>query len=118
ELDDASGQAAVRLEAVVGTGRAGVAKLERVLHERDRLVDLAQRQRDAVHAANGVLVRNVACNARPASVAIRRDEIELDAAGVLKALPALAETLGRFLVEDDAVCAEPLAPEVERVLWH
>ncbi|MCY1236306.1 hypothetical protein D9M72_489540 [compost metagenome] len=118
EFDDGARLAVRGFEAVVRARLAGVVEVQRLLHEDDGFIDLAQRQRDAVHAADRDLRRNVVRDAGRACVVVGGHEIELDAAGVLEALALLAEALDDGLVEGHAMGAEAVAPEIQRPGWH
>ncbi|MNT08950.1 hypothetical protein D3C72_1437090 [compost metagenome] len=114
ELNNRARAAGVRLEAVVGSRLAYAPETDRFAHEADRFGDFPQRQRDAVHAADGMDFGNIAGHACRTRVEIRFDKIELDATRMLEALAALSEALDDLAVIRHVHGIEAAAPELER----
>ncbi|MNK95986.1 hypothetical protein D3C87_1162480 [compost metagenome] len=118
ELDDHAGASGVRLEAVVRPGLANLAEADRLAHETDRFGHLAQRQRDAVHAANRERLGDIAGYAGRTLIEIGLDQVELDAAGVMETLAPLVKARGDGVVVGNAHRVEAGAPEIERASRH
>ncbi|MCY1177464.1 hypothetical protein D9M73_177740 [compost metagenome] len=113
ELDDGPRHTAGGFKTVVRAALGCVAKTQSVLHENDRLTDFAQRQRDAVHTANGERLGNVTGQARRTRVLVAGHQVELDAARVLETLAHFTETRHHLLVEGDAFGGETIPPEIQ-----
>ncbi|MCY1493359.1 hypothetical protein D9M68_271950 [compost metagenome] len=118
EFDDGARLAVRGFEAVVRARLAGVVEVQRLLHEDDGFIDLAQRQRDAVHAADSHVGGNPGGRARRTRVVIGFHQVKLDATGVIEALAAFAEAFGHVRFVGHAPGREAFAPELERIARH